>query len=195
MIPDTRRRLDGLLAIGPHRLDAQLRALAAYAARTGHALDVLWAILPGEDAARDAPDSSFPIVVFDDEIAGFSRAEIEMSDADAEPRGVAATDWHVAHPFPHPKRPTSHLPVYGSARDGETAADAVLCVGTESLDRQVARIEAYAMRTGVRIRGVYVASDPVNLRVLLRDFSASNRTLGTGPALTVGPAGSIEVHD
>lgn len=58
----TRRSLDGLLAIGPHRLDAQLRALAAYAARTEHMLDVLWALLPGENPATDAPDSAVPIV-------------------------------------------------------------------------------------------------------------------------------------
>lgn len=195
MYPQTRRSLDGLLAIGPHRLDAQLRALTAYAARTGHALDVLWAILPGEDPATDAPDSAFPIVAFDDEIAGFTPEEYELPGEDGDSHGGAAIDWHVAHATPQPKRATAHLPVYGCPEEWETAADAILCVGAESLDLQIARIEAYAIRSAVRLRGVYIASDSDNLRVLLRDFSASNRALGTGPTLTVGPRGEVEVHD
>lgn len=195
MQPQTRRSLDGLLAIGPHRLDAQLRALTAYAERTGYAIDVLWALLPGENPSTAAPETGFPLVVFDDEIAGFTSEEYESTVSPEAPVDVAATDWHVAHPIPQPKFPTSHLPVYGFAGTRETAADALLCVGPESLDRQIARIEAYALRAAVRLRGVYIASDPENLRVLLRDFSASNRTLGTGPALTVGPGGEVEVHD
>jgi hypothetical protein len=190
----TRRSLDGLLAIGPHRLDAQLRALIAYAARTEHVLDVLWAILPGENPAVDAPDSGFPIVAFDDEIARFTPEEYEVSvETDTEP-GKTRTDWHVAHAIPQRKRPTTHLPVFGYAGDRETAADALLCVGRESLDLQIARIEAYALRSAIRLRGVYVASDPANLQVLLRDFSASNTALGTGPTLTVGSWGEVEVH-
>lgn len=194
MEPQTRRSLDGILAIGPHRLDAQLQALTAYAARTEHALDVLWAILPGEDAATAAPDSGFPIVAFDDEVAGFTPEEYQFSTGADEPQGRPATDWHVAHATPQPKSPTLHLPVYGCADDGETAADAILCVGAGSLDLQIARIEAFAIRSGVRLRGVYLASDAENLRVLLRDFSASNRALGTGPSLTVGTWGEVEVH-
>lgn len=190
-----RRSLDGLLAIGPHRLDAQLRALTAYAARTGHALDVLWAILPGEDPATDAPDSGVPIVAFDDEIAGFTLEERQRLASADDARTSATTDWHVAHAAPQPKRPTRHLPVYGFADDRETAADAILCVGGGSLDRQVALIEAFAIRSAIRLRGVYVASDPDNLQVLLRDFSASNKSLGTGPTLTVGPRGEVEVHE
>jgi hypothetical protein len=194
MQPQTRRSLDGLLAVGPHPLDAQLRALTAYAARTGHVLDVLWALLPGEDPATEAPDSGFPIVAFDDEIAGFTPDDHEDPSAADDPERDTAMDWHVAHSRPQPKRPTLHLPVYGDARDPETAADAMLCVGTESLDLQLARIEAYALRAAFRLRGVYVASDPDNLRVLLHDFTASNRALGTGPTLTVGPRGQVEVH-
>lgn len=190
----TRRSLDGLLAIGPHGLDAQLAALATYALRTGHALDVLWAILPGENAATDAPDCGFPIVAFDDEIAAFSAEERERSAGGAGAPDVPETEWHVAHATPQPKRPTSHLPVYGCAHERETAADALLCVGGGSLDRQLERIEAYAVRSGIRLRGVYVASDPENFAVLLRDFGASNRALGTGPTLSVGPGGAVEVH-
>ncbi|CAN5554815.1 hypothetical protein BH24GEM3_BH24GEM3_19680 [soil metagenome] len=191
----TRRSLDGLLAIGPHRLDAQLQALTAYAARTEHALDVLWALLPGEDPATDAPDSGFPIVAFDDEIAGFTPEEYQSSALADDSPGNTTTDWHVAHTTPQAKRPTTHLPVYGCAEDRETAADALLCVGPESLDRQIARIEAYAIRSAIRLRGVYVAIDPDNLQVLLRDFSASNKALGTGPTLTIGPRGEVKVHD
>ena len=194
MRSQTRRTLDGLLAIGPHSLDDQLRALAAYAARTEHALDVLWALLPGEDPALDAPDSDFPIVAFDDEVAGFSPEE-RASLADDDAADDAVRDWHVAHPTPQPKRPTTHLPVYGCAGERETAADAMLCVGGEPLDRQLARIEAFAIRSAVRLRGVYIANGPENLRVLLLDFSASNRALGTGPTLTVGPRGEVRVHD
>lgn len=195
MRPQSRRSLDGLLAIGPHLLDAQLHALAAYAARTEHVLDVLWALLPGEDPTIDAPDTDFPIVVFDDEIARFTPEERGQWTSDDDPCGGAATDWHVAHTVPQLKRPTSHLPVYGCPGDGEIAADAVLCVGLDSLDRQLARVEAYAIRSRVRLRGVYVACDPDNLRVLLSDFSASNRALGTGPSLSVSPRGEIEVHE
>jgi hypothetical protein len=195
MQSQTRRSLDGLLAVGPHSLDAQLRALAAYAARTGHLLDVLWAIIPGEDPATDAPVSGFPIVAFDDEIAGFTPEKCEIAASADQATGGATTEWHVAHPLPQPKSPTTHLPVYGYAADGETAADAILCVGPESLDLQISRIEAYALRSAIRLRGVYVASDPDNLRVLLRDFSASNKALGTGPTLTVGPRGVVLVHD
>lgn len=68
--------------------------------------------------------------------------------------GDATTDWHVAHAVPQPKRPTAHLPVYGCAGDRETAADALLCIGSESLDRRIARIEAYAIRSAMRLRGV-----------------------------------------
>lgn len=193
MDPQTRRSLDGLLAIGPHRLDAQLRALTEYVARTDHVLDVLWALLPGEDPATDAPESGFPILTFDDEIAGFTPEEFEARPENAA-RGDTATDWHVAHAVPQPKIPTTHLPVYGCADERETAADAILCVGTESLDRQLARIEAFAMRAAIRLRGVYIASDPHNLAVLLRDFSASNESLGTGPTLTVGRWGEVEIH-
>jgi hypothetical protein len=192
--PQTRRSLDGLLAIGPHPLNAQLGALSAYAVRTGHSLDVLWALLPGEDPATDAPDSRFPIVAFDDEVAGFTAEEREPSASDDDSEG-ATTDWHVAHATPQPKSPTTHLPVYGYAGDRETAADAVLCVGSESLDRQLARIEAYAVRSGVRLRGVYIANDPDNLRVLLRDFSACNRALCAGALLTVDQRGEVEVHE
>lgn len=191
----TRRSLDGLLAIGPHSLDAQLEAVAAYAARSGYALDVLWALLPGESAATDAPDSAFPIVAFDDEIAAFTGEERESSAAPGEGPVEAATEWHVAHATPQPKRPTSHLPVYGCPFEGETAADAILCVGLEPLDRQVERIEAYAIRSGIRLRGVFVASGPENLRVLLRDFRSSNRALGGGPVLTIGARGETEVHE
>jgi hypothetical protein len=195
MDPQTRRSLDGLLAIGPHRLDAQLRALTEYAVRTDHVLDVLWAILPGEDPAIDAPESGFPILAFDDEIAGFSPEDRESRGPDDDDsRDESSTDWHVAHSVPQPKCPTTHLPVYGCAEERETAADAILCVGTESLDRQLARIEAFAMRTAIRLRGVYIASDPHNLAVLLRDFSASNEALGTGPTLTVGRWGEVEIH-
>jgi hypothetical protein len=195
MRPQTRRSLDGLLAIGPHRLDAQLRSLTAYAARTQHVLDVFWALLPDEDAAADVPDCGFPIVVFDDEIAGFTCEEMDTSAAVEDAPGRPATDWHVAHPTPQPKRPTAHLPVYGPAGSGETAADAILCVGSGSLDRQLARIEAFAVRSAFRLRGVYIASDPINLEVLLGDFSASNRAVGAGPSLTVGAGGVVEVHD
>jgi hypothetical protein len=194
MQPHTRRTLDGLLAIGPHLLDAQLEALAAYASRTGHVLDVLWAILPGEDAAIDAPESGFPMVAFDDEVAGFTPDEVLGTAADDAGSADACVDWHVAHASPQPKHPTSHLPVYGRAGDRETAADAILCVGRESLDLQLARIEAYAMRAAVRLRGVFIASDPENLRVLLHDFSATSRALGTGPTLTVGSLGAVVVH-
>jgi len=195
MRPQTRRSIDGLLAIGPHRLDAQHRALTAYAARTDHVLDVFWVLLPGEDPAADVPDTILPIVAFDDEIARFTPDEFDSAAAnDPTPRS-AVTDWHVAHASPQPKSPTAHLPVYGAADDGEIAADAVLCIGTEALDRQIARIEAYALRSAIRLRGVYVASDAQNLRVLLRDFSASNRALGAGPALTVGLHGTVEVHE
>ena len=187
------RRLDGLLAIGPHPLDAQLRALRAYAASIGHSLDLLWALLPGENPATDAPDSRFPLVVFDDEVAGFTAEERGRSAAAGEAED-GTTDWHVAHATPQPKRPTLHLPVYGCPADGETAADAVLCVGTESLDRQLARIEAYGVRSAARLRGVYIATHPGNVRMLLRDFSACNRGLSTGVVLTVGPRGEIEVH-
>ncbi len=195
MPPQTLRRLDGLLAIGPHRLDAQLRALVAYAARNGYLLDVVWAILPGEDAANDAPDTGFPIVAFDDEIAGFAPWERESPPPPAgSPEALAAVDWHLAYAVPQRKCGTTHLPVYGCASDRESSGDALLCVGTASLDRQLGRIEAFAMRSAIRLRGVYIASDPDNLRVLLRDFSASNRALGTGPTLTVGPRGEVEVH-
>jgi hypothetical protein len=193
MQPQIRRSLDGLLAIGPHPLDLQLGALSAYAVRTGHSLDVFWVLLPGEDPATDAPDSPFPIAVFDDEVAGFTAEEREPSTSTANAEGIA-TDWHVAHTTPQPKRPTTHLPVYGCAGDREMAADGVLCVGSESLDRQLARIEAYAVRSGVRLRGVYVARDGDHLRVLLRDFSACNRALCAGVVLTVGPRGEVEVH-
>jgi hypothetical protein len=194
MRSQTRRSLDALLAIGPHRLDAQLQALTAYAARTAHVLDVFWAILPGEDPAMDAPDSGFPIVVFDDEIAGFTPEEYESSASTDDSRGDTTVEWHVAHRVPQVKSPTTHLPVYGCAGDGETAADGILCVGPDSLDRQIARIEAYALRSAMRLRGLYVASGPENLRVLLRDFSATNQALGTGPTLTVGSGGEVEVH-
>lgn len=193
MQPQTRRRLDGLLALGAHPLDAQLTALAEYAHRTGHVLDVIWTLLPGEDPSIDAPDSDFALVVYDDEIAGFTPAERDGSGpADAPCAG--AMDWHVAHPTPRRKTPTTHLPVYGCACIGETGADAVLCVGNGSLDRQIAQIEAFALRTAYRLQGVYVATCPENLTVLLRDFSASNRALGTGPALTVWAEGQVLVH-
>lgn len=195
MQPQTPRTLDGLLAIGPHPLDVQLRALAGYAERTGHSLDVLWALLPGENPATDAPDSSFPIVAFDDEIAGFTPEEREAAALADDAEGRATVDWHVAHPNPQPKRPTAHLPVYGRPGDWGTAADAIVCVGSESLDRQLARIEAYAVRSGLHLRGVYVASDPGNLRVLLRDFRACNRDLRAGAVLTVGSRGEVEAHD
>jgi hypothetical protein len=196
MQPQTRSTIDGLLAIGPHGLDAQFHALASYAVRTRHTLDVVWAILPGESPATDAPNSDFPIVVFDDEIAQFTDEEYADSSADeaADSQPTTATDWHVAHPIPQAKQPTTHLPVYGCPGEGETAADALLCIGLEPLDLQIARIEAYAMRSAVRLRGVYVATGAENLRVLLLDFRASNRALGTGPTLTVGPNGEIEVH-
>jgi len=194
MSPGTRRTIDGLLAIGPHRLDPQLLAITAYAARTRYALDVFWAILPGEDPASDLPDSGFPIVVFDDEIAGFTREESEPGAPADETGSASITEWHVAYALPQPKTPTTHLPVYGRLGPGETAADAVLYVGDESLDRQLARLEAYAIRSAVRLRGVYVATDAANLRVLLGDFMALNRTRGTGAALTVGPRGDVEIH-
>lgn len=190
----SRPSLDGLLAIGPHRLDAQLEAVREYAACTNHVLGVLWALLPGEDAATDAPDSGFPIVTFDDEIAGFTPEEYALSQSVSDDDGGPTTAWHVAHAVPQPKSPTTHLPVYGFPERGETAADAILCVGTESLDRQIARIEAFCLRAAFRLRGVYLASDPDNLQVLLRDFSASNEALATGPSLTVGAAGDVEVH-
>lgn len=193
--PQPRRSLDGLLAIGPHELEAQLRALTGYAERTGHLLDVLWTLLPGEDPATDAPDSRFPIVVFDDEIAGFTPEEREPGASADDAEGRSAVDWHVAHATPQPKRPTTHLPVYGSTGGPGAAADAILCVGSESLDRQLARIEAYAVRSGLRLRGVYVASCLSNLRVLLRDFRACNRDLCAGAVLTVGSWGEVEVHD
>jgi len=194
MQSQTRRGLDGLLAIGPHLLDAQLRALAAYAGRAGYALHVLWALLPGEDPSTDAPDSGFPIVVFDDEIAGFTPEE-RASDAgeDDDWRG-AATEWHVAHATAQPKTATSHLPVYGRPGEGETAADAVLRLDVGSLDRQLARIEAYAIRTALRLRGVYVARDADHLQVLLRDFGISRRGAAAGPTLSIGPDGEIRVH-
>jgi hypothetical protein len=191
----TRRSLDALLAIGPHSLDAQLHAVTAYADSTNHFLEVCWAILPGEDAATDAPDSGFPIVAFDDEIAGFTPEEFAFSASVEDAQASATTDWHVAHEVRQPKRPTSHLPVYGCALEYETAADAILCVGPESLDRQIARIEAYAIRSAVRLRGVYIASGERNLRVLLQDFSASNQAFGTGPTLSVGAVGEVIVHD
>jgi len=189
-----RRSLDGLLAIGPHPLDAQLRSLAEYARRTEHALDVFWAVLPGEDPATDAPDSGFPVVVFDDEVAGFTPEERASGDAAGGPYAEATTDWHVAHAAPQPKTPTAHLPVYGCASEGETPADAILCIGAGSLDLQLARIEAYAIRAAARLRGVYVASDPDNLGVLLRDFRVCNRVLAAGPVLTVGVGGEVVVH-
>lgn len=196
MQSETRRSLDGLLAIGPHRLDAQLRALTTYADRTEHTLGVLWAVLPGRDPAAEAPDSGFPIVAFDDEIAGFTPEECNSATEAEDPPGIATTDWHVAHATPQPKNPTTHLPVYGLAEHGETTADAILCVGPESLDRQVARIEAYALRSAIRLRGVYVARDQNSLRTLLRDFRVSNKALGTsGPTLTVGPLGNVQVQD
>jgi hypothetical protein len=195
MHPRTRRSLDGLLVIGPHRLDSQFRALTAYAARTGHALDVCWVVIPGEDPATAAPDSDFPIVAFDDEIAGFTPEEFLASSASGDAPGDRTTDWHVAYDPPRAKRPTSHLPVYGCPGERETGADAILCAGAESLDRQIARIEAYAIRSAIRLGGVYLARDAHNLQVLLRDFSASNRALGTGITLTVGPDGSVGVHD
>lgn len=195
MQPQTRRSLDGLLVIGPHPLDAQLGALAAYAARAGYALDVVWILLPGEDPATDAPDSRFPILAFDDEVAGFSPEEMgSPGAASGAPDDDGTTDWHVAHAVPQPKRPTEHLPVYGLAAEGETAADALLCAGREPLDLQLARIEAYALRSALRIRGVYLAGDPENLRVLLRDFGTCNRALGSGVSLTVGPRGEVEPH-
>lgn len=194
MQSQTRRTLDGLLAIGPHRLDDQLRALTEYAERAEYALDVFWAILPGESPVTDGPDSAFPIVVFDDDIAAFTPDEYDAPTALDEPQGGPTTDWHVAHATPQPKLPTMHLPVYGCPADGETAADAILCVGSESLDLQLARMEAYAIRSAIRLRGVYIASNPSNLLVLLRDFSASNKAVGTGPSLTVGPLGTVELH-
>lgn len=195
MPPPTTRNLDGLLAIGPHGLDAQLAALRDYAARTRSALDVLWVILPGERAVTDAPDSGFPIVAFDDEIAGFTPEEFGPWDAEEEAHIGAATDWHVAHATPQPKAPTAHLPVYGWAGDHETGADAVLCVDLEALDVQLARIEAYALRAGYCLRGVYIASGADHLRVLLNDFRSTKQALGTGPALTVSPSGAVQVHE
>lgn len=195
MKSQTRRSLDGLLAIGRHRLDAQLRALTAYTARTGHVLGVVWALLPGEDPAWDVPDSGFPIVAFDDEIAGFTTEEYSLPASADQSQSILSVDWHIAYAKPQPKSPTTHLPVYGCAEDRETGADAILCIGPESLDRQIARIEAYAIRSGIRIRGVFVASDRDHLRVLLQDFSASSKALGTGPTLRVGPRGEVEAHD
>lgn len=192
--PETRRSLDGLLAIGPHRVDAQLRALTMYAQRTGYLIDVFWMILPGENPATDGPDSDVPIVVFDDEIAGFTPEEYDGSGAADEVAGDAAVDWHVAHPVPQPKRPTLHLPVYGQPGPRERAVDAILCLGLEPLDRQIARIEAFALRSAMLLQGMYVANGPENLRVLLRDFAASNSLLGTGPTLTIGSRGEIESH-
>jgi hypothetical protein len=194
MQSQTRRRLDGLLAIGPHLLDAQLRALASYAARTGHALDVFWTLLPGEDPATDVPRSGFPVVAFDDEIARFGPEEYEPSACADDSPGEETTVWHVAHATPQRKRPTTHLPVYGRAGSGETAADAILCIGRESLDRQISRIEAYAVRSAIRLRGVYIATDPDNLRALLGDFGASNRARGTDSTLAIGLRGEVEVH-
>jgi hypothetical protein len=194
MQPQTRRSLDGLLAIGPHGLDAQFRALTAYAASTEHALDVCWLILPGEDPALHAPDSGVPIVVFDDEIAGFTDDELRFSDGGGDWPSHAATDWHVAHSTPQLKRRTRHLPVFGFAERGETSADAILCIGVEPLDRQIARIEAYALRSAIRIRGVYLARDAHGLRVMLRDFSVCSPNAGAGVTLTVGAWGEVEVH-
>lgn len=191
---ETRRSLDGLLAIGPHCVDAQLRALVGYAERTGHLIDVFWMILPGENPATDGPDSDIPIVVFDDDIAGFTPEEYDGNAAADESGPSNVVDWYVAHPVPQPKRPTLHLPVYGQPGRGERAVDAILCLGPESLDTQIARIEAYALRSAMRLQGMYVASGPTNLHVLLRDFAASNRLLGTGPTLTIGPNGEIVPH-
>lgn len=192
--PRTRRSLDGLLAVGPLSLDAQLRALTEYAVRTGHALELCWVLLPGEDAATDAPDSPVPIVAFDDEVAGFTPEEFDAALPAHDVDDGATTDWHVAHATPQPKCPTTHLPVYGCAGERETAADAILCSGSGPLDLQLARIEAYAVRSGVRLRGVYVASCPENLQVLLRDFRSCNRAFCAGAVLTVGPWGEVLVH-
>ncbi|MEX2582111.1 MAG: hypothetical protein WD766_02485 [Gemmatimonadota bacterium] len=190
----TPQTLGGLLAIGPHGLDAQIEALTAYAVRTRQPLDVFLAILPGEDPAHHGPRSGFPILVFDDEIAGFTPEEHELSTSPEDPLDDQVTEWHVAHATPRPKRPTAHLPVYGPAAEGEASADAILRVGTESLDRQIARIEAYAMRSAIRLRGVYIATGADNLRVLLRDFSVSKKAHAAGPTLTVDDQGAVEVH-
>jgi hypothetical protein len=194
MQPHTRRSLDGLLVIGPHSLDAQLRALTAYAARTARSLGICWTLLPGEDPSRDAPDSGFPIVVFDDEIAGFTPDEREPFSGDGGDRDGPSTDWHVAHATVQPKQPTLHLPVYGCAERGETPADAIVGIGAEPLDRQLARVEAFALRSAIRLRGVYVALDADRLEMLLQDFRAARGTLAGGLTLTVGAQGEIGVH-
>ncbi|MEX2570990.1 MAG: hypothetical protein WD737_06770 [Gemmatimonadota bacterium] len=189
-----RRILDGFLAIGPHPLDAQLEALSTYAERRGYELGLFWAILPDEDPATAAPDFGVPMVAFDDEIANFTAEEREPSASVEDSPATAIRDWHVAHGVPQQKRPTLHLPVYGSVEEDGIAGDAILCIGLESLDRQIERIEAFAMRSGVTLRAVFVASGPDNLQVLLRDFSASCRALGSAVTLTVGPQTEIQVH-
>jgi hypothetical protein len=194
MHPQTDRSLDALLVIGRHPLDTQFRALAAYAARTGHLLDLVWTVLPDEDPASDVPRSGFPVVVFDDEIAGFSDEEYEPGDDGGDPRDAASMDWHVAHAVPQPKSPTTHLPVYGYPASRETAADAVLRIGRGSLDRQLALIEAFSLRSAIRLQGVYVARDADGFRAMLRDFAALNRARGGGTVLSVGAAEGVEVH-
>jgi hypothetical protein len=194
MQSQTRRSLDGLLAIGPHPIDAQLHALAGYAARTGHKLDLFWTLLPGEDASVHAPRTGFPIVAFDDEIARFTAEEFEAHDDAGEAQGGATSDWHVAHAVPQPKSPTTHLPVYGRAGSGETSAEAILRIDGGSLDRQLERIEAYAIRSAIRLQGVYVASGLDHFQSLLRDFRASDRARGDGLTLAVGASGGVELH-
>jgi hypothetical protein len=193
MHPQTRRTLDALLAIGRHPLDDQLRAVAAYAVRTGHELDLFWTVLPGEDPAADAPRTGFPVVAFDDEIAGFTPEEAAADDDEGD-GDAASVDWHVAHPAPQPKRPTTHLPVYGLPGRGETGADAVLRLDRGSLDAQLARVEAFAIRSAMRVRGVYVARDAEGFRETVADFAALNRARGGGAVLAVDAGGSVEVH-
>jgi hypothetical protein len=194
MQSQTRRSLDGLLAIGPHPIEAQMRALTGYAARTQHTLDLFWTLLPGEDPAAHAPRSGFPIVAFDDEIARFTAEEFEVADDGDDAQDGATSDWHVAYAVPQPKSPTAHLPVYGRAGSGETGADAILRIGGGSLDLQLERIEAYSIRSALRLRGVYVASGPGHFQSLLRDFRVSDRARGDGLTLAVGARGAVEVH-
>jgi hypothetical protein len=108
MKSQTRRSLDGLLAIGRHPLDAQLRALTTYTACTGHVLGVVWALLPGEDPVWDVPDSGFPMVAFDDEIAGFTTEEYSLPFRQISRRAPSARTGtsHMRNPSPRARRAT-----------------------------------------------------------------------------------------
>jgi hypothetical protein len=195
MQSQTRRSLDAVLAIGPHTLDAQLEAALDYAARTRRGLGVLWTILPGEDPASAVPGADCAVVVFDDEIARFTADELADRDGHAgEAADSEATDWHVAHATPQPKRPTAHLPVYGWTGGSVTAADAVLCADDGSLDVQLARIEAFALRSAYTLCGVYATRTVQQRQALLRDFAAARHLSRAGPTLAVGQGGGIEVH-